>query len=278
MSMKIVADSCCDVNDEIREQTQVELVPLTIQIEDKTYRDDDGLDMDSFIEDMKESPEVPKTSCPSPQDFIERYKGKKSVFVVTLSSKLSGTFQSAMLAKEIFLTEIGNKFIHVFDSLSASIGETLVSLKISELIGKGLKEKDIVEKTDSYISGMKTFFTLNTLDTLVKSGRVSQLAAKVSSALSIKPIMAGNKFGEIEVHEKVFGAKRVLKRLVEVIGEQGINLEERVLGIAHCNCLEKALAFKEEVLKKYNFRKIVIVKTAGISTVYANEGGLIIAF
>lgn len=278
MSMKIVADSCCDVNPEIEERTDIQLVPLTIQIEDKDYRDDKDLDIDNLIVDMRNSPKVPKTACPSPQDFIERYKGGESVFVVTLSSALSGTYKSAMLAKEIFLEEVENKFIHVFDSLSASVGETLISLHISELINKGLKEVEIVDKVNAYIKDMRTFFTLKTLDNLVKSGRVSQFVARVSSILSVRPIMAGNRKGEIEVHEKVVGARRVFKRLVDVIGEHGQNLEDKILGIAHCNALENALAFKEEVLKRYNFKDIIIVKTAGISTIYANEGGLIIAF
>jgi DegV family protein with EDD domain len=278
MSMRIVADSCCDVSPEVEKQTGIELVPLTIQIGDKEYRDDKNLDIDGLIEDMKNSPIAPKTACPSPQDFIESYKGAGSVFVVTLSSALSGTYRSAMMAKDIFLEEIENKFIHVFDSLSASVGETLVSLHISELINKGLKEMEIVEKVNAYIKEMRTFFTLKSLDNLVKSGRVSQFVAKVSSILSVRPIMADNGEGQIEVHEKVVGAKRVFKRLVEVIGEQGQNLEDKILGIGHCNALESALAFKEEVLKRYNFKDIIIVKMAGISTVYANEGGLIIAF
>jgi DegV family protein with EDD domain len=278
MSMRIVADSCCDVSPEVEKQTGIELVPLTIQIGDKEYRDDKNLDIDGLIEDMKNSPIAPKTACPSPQDFIESYKGDGSVFVVTLSSALSGTYKSAMMAKDIFLEEVENKFIHVFDSLSASVGETLVSLHISELINKGLKEMEIVEKVNAYIKDMRTFFTLKSLDNLVKSGRVSHFVAKVSSILSVKPIMAENGEGQIEVHEKVVGAKRVFKRLVEVIGEQGQNLEDKVLGIAHCNALESALAFKEEVLKRYNFKDIVIVRTGGISSVYANEGGLIIAF
>jgi DegV family protein with EDD domain len=278
MSMRIVADSCCDVSPEVEKQTGIELVPLTIQIGDKEYRDDKNLDIDGLIEDMKNSPIAPKTACPSPQDFIESYKGDGSVFVVTLSSALSGTYRSAMMAKDIFLEEVENKFIHVFDSLSASVGETLVSLHISELINKGLKEMEIVEKVNAYIKDMRTFFTLKSLDNLVKSGRVSHFVAKVSSILSVKPIMAENGEGQIEVHEKVVGAKRVFKRLVEVIGERGQNLEDKVLGIAHCNALESALAFKEEVLKRYNFKDIVIVRTGGISSVYANEGGLIIAF
>lgn len=278
MKMKIVADSCCDTNDKVVEKTNVKIVPLTIQIEERPYRDDEDLDTNDLLLAMKNSPEAPKTACPSPQDFIDQFMGEESVFVVTLSSALSGTYKSAMTAKNIFLEEFGDKVIHVFDSFSASVGETLISLKIAELIQKGLKETEIVDKVNSYIGGMKTFFTLKTLDNLVKTGRISPLVAKVSSILSVRPIMEGTSEGEIKTYEKVIGAKRAFKRFVEIIGEQGLYLDDRVLGIAHCNALDKALAFKEEVIKKYSFKDIVIVKTAGISTVYANEGGLIIAF
>lgn len=278
MPIKIVADSCCDLNDELIKELNLALVPLTIQMDEKIYRDDKELDIDNFIKEMKSSKEAIKTACPSPQEFIEQYKGEESVFVVTLSAALSGTYRSAVLAKEMFMEEIGNKFIHVFDSKSASVGETLISMKISEFAKKGYEDINIVEKVNEYIKGMKTFFVLESLDNLVKAGRISPIIAKVTSVLSVKPIMEGTDEGTIKVHEKVVGTKRAFKRFVEIIGEQGINLEERILGIAHCNCIEKAIEFKNEVLKRYNFKDIVIVNTRGISSVYANEGGLIIAF
>ncbi|MDF2674780.1 MAG: DegV family protein [Clostridiales bacterium] len=277
MSVKIVADSCCDLTQSLLEQMNIQLAPLTIQLEGQVYRDDENLDIDRFIADMKASPESPKTACPSPKEFMDAYIGDESVFVVTLSSALSGTYKSAVLAKDMFMEEVGKKFIHVFDSFSASVGETLIALKISEVAKWGLEDSQIVEKVNEYIKGMKTFFMLDTLENLVKAGRISPLIAKVTSILNVKPIMAGDE-GTIKVQEKVIGSKRAFRRFVDVIGEEGTNLEDRTLGIAHCNCLEKALEFKNEVLKRYNFKEIVIVKTAGISSVYANEGGLIIAF
>jgi len=278
MTMKIVADSCCDLNDELKQEMNIEIVPLTIQLGGKTYYDDANLNIDQFIKEMKNSEEVLKTACPSPQEYMDKYVGEESVFVVTLSSSLSGSYNSAVMAKEMFLEDIGKKFIHVFDSLSASVGETLVCLKIHELIKKQHTEWEIVEKVNSYIKEMKTFFLLESLDTLTKAGRISPLIAKAASLLSIRPIMAAEEDGSIRIHEKIIGAKRAFKRFVEIIGEQGTHLEEKVLGIAHCNCLDKALAFREEVLKKYRFKDIVIVRTAGISSVYANEGGIIVVF
>lgn len=278
MAVKIVADSCCDLNQDLIEKMNIKIAPLTIQLEGQEYRDDEHLDIDNFIARMRESSEAPKTACPSPKEFMDAYLGEESVFVVTLSSALSGTYKSAVLAKDMFIEEIGKKFIHVFDSFSASVGETLISLKISEVAKWGLEDSQIIEKVNDYIKGMKTFFMLETLENLVKAGRISPLVAKVTSILNVKPIMAGTEEGNIRAHEKVIGQKRAFKRFVDIIGEEGTNLEDKILGIAHCNCLEKAMEFKNEVLKRYNFKDIIIVKTAGISTVYANEGGLIIAF
>ncbi|MTI65682.1 MAG: DegV family protein [Firmicutes bacterium] len=275
--MKIVADSCCDLNDNLREDMNVEIVPLTIKVNGKHYVDDNNLNQAELIKDMKADENIPKSASPSPQSFIEAYKGKESVFVVTLSNALSSTYNNALLAKEMFL-EDNEKFVHVFDSLSASVAETLVSMKISEAIKKNLQENEIVETVNNYIKEMKTYFVLESLDNLIKAGRINKLKGKIASVLSIKPVMGANENGEIYLVKKVRGSKRALKKMVNIIGETGEKFEDKILGIAHCNCLERAEKVKEEVLKKYNFKDIVIVDTAGISTVYANDGGIVIAF
>lgn len=276
--MKIIVDSCCDLNRDLIEEFNIDVVPLTIEFGDCIYRDDENLDMDAFLNNMRNTKERIRTSCPSPNDFMEKFKGLDSAFVVTLSSALSGTNRSACIAKKMYFEEFGEKFIHVFDSFSASIGETIVAMKIGEFIKNGYDELGIVEKVNEYIKGMKTFFMLESFDNLVKAGRVNPIVAKITSALSVKPIMAGTAEGTIKLYEKVIGAKRAFKRFVDVIEEQELKLEDRILGISHCNCLDKALQFKEEAQKRYNFKDIVIMETRGISSVYANEGGIVIAF
>ncbi|WP_163192400.1 DegV family protein [Clostridium thermarum] len=277
MAIKIVADSSCDLTAEMKAEMKVDLAPLVLYLKDKAYVDDENLDVQQYIQDMAQCEESPKTACPSPEDYIKKYEGHESVFVVTLSSKLSGSYNSAVLAKNIFLEEIGNKFIHVFDSLSASVGETLVARKIHELSKHNISDLEIVDKVSSYIKEMKTFFLLESLEHLAKAGRLSPLVAKVASVFSIKPIMCGDE-GAIKLFEKVRGYKKAFMRLVETIGEKGKDFEDKVLGIAHCNCLDKALQFKEEVLKRYNFKDIIIVEMGGLSSTYADEGGIVIAF
>lgn len=278
MAVKIVADSSCDLSREMKENMNIDIAPLILQLGDKNYLDDESLDTRDYVKAMGESENSPKTSCPSPEDYMKRYQGDESIFVVTLSNKLSGSYNSAILAKNIFLEEIGEKFIHVFDSFSASAGETLIALKINELAKKNFSDIEIVEKVTSYIKEMKTFFLLESLDHLAKAGRLNPIVAKLANMLSIKPIMGATEEGTIKLVEKTRGYKKAFKRFIEIIGEEGSNLEEKVLGIAHCNALDKALNFKDEVLKKYNFKDIVIVEMGGLSSTYADDGGIVVAF
>lgn len=277
MNYKIVADSSCDLNNELKEKMDIGLVPLKIDVGGKTFVDDENLDTKELLQAMKNSNEPIKTSSPSPGDFLKEYEKGDNVFVVTLSSALSSTYSNAVLAKNIVM-ETGNKFIHVFDSLSASIGETLVSLKILESIQNNLKPKEIVKKVEEYIDEMKTFFILESLDNLMKNGRISKTMGHMASLLSIKPIMGGDDDGSIKLVEKVRGSKRAFNRLVEIIGEQGDKFEDKILGIAHANALDKAEELKKAIEEKYNFKDIIIVETRGLSTAYADNGGIIVAF
>lgn len=276
MDYKLVADSSCDLNDELREKYDIGLAPLKIDVEDESFIDDGHLDVLPLIKAMKKSKQGVMTSSPSPVDFMKEYEKGENIFAVTISSKLSSTYNNALLAKDM-LQETKDKFIHVFDSKSASVGETLVCMKIQELLDSGLNRDEIIKKVDKYIKEMETFFILESLDNLIKAGRMNKIAGHVATALSIKPIMGAND-GEIILEDKVRGNKRAFKRLVEIIGEKGEKLEEKILGIAHCNAPDRAEEFKKDVEEKYNFKDIIIVSTGGLSTAYANDGGLIIAF
>ena len=278
MSIKIVADSSCDLNEDLKKELGVTLVPLTLEVGSNVFRDDENLDVKSMLKEMAACPTPPRTACPSPSDFIKAYEGEDSVFVVTLSSNLSGTYESAMLAKKMFLEKAGDKFIHVFDSFSASIAETLISIKIFELAKKKCDDLQIVEKVNEYINSMKTLFLLESLDNLIKNGRMSRVKGGIATLLNIKPVMGATDDGHIKLVESVRGYRRAFMRFVDIIGEQGEKLEDKVIGIAHCNCLERAEEFKKELLKKYKFKDIIIVEAAGLTSVYANQGGIIVAF
>lgn len=278
MKRTIVADSSCDLNKDLEKRLDIRLVPFSIDVEDKKFTDNKDLEVNNLIKAMNKSPNPVKTSCPSPGDFAVEYLDMDSVFAVTISSKLSGTYNSAFLARDMILEKNPEKFIHVFDSKSASVGETLVAIKIQEMIEQNLKNLDIVEKVEKYIGEMKTFFILESLDNLIKNGRISKTKGLVANILNLKPIMGDDGDGNIQLVENNRGSKKAFKRLVEIIGETGERLEEKTLGIAHANALEKAENLKDEIEKLYNFKEIFIVKAGGLSTSYASDGGIILAF
>lgn len=280
MKFKILADSCCDLNEELKKKLKISLVPFKIDVDDKSFIDDENLDTNKLIEEMKASPNPIKTSCPSPGDYLERYRDADvdNIYVITISKNLSGSYNSAVLAKNILEKDEPHKRVHVFDSKSASVGETLVALKIHELIEEKFSHSEIVEKVEKYIKEMKTFFILESLVNLIKNGRISKTKGLIANVLNLKPIMGSDGDGNIELVESVRGTKKAFKRLVELIGEKGEKLEEKVLAISHANALEKALELKEEIKQRYNFKDIILVKQAGLSTAYANEGGIILVF
>ncbi len=278
MNYKIVADSSCDLNEELKERLNISLVPFKIDVDHKKYIDNEEMDTMELIDAMKNSPNPVRTSCPSPGDFVSEYRKADNIFAVTISSQLSGTYNSAVLAKDMLKEEEPEKFVHVFDSKSASIGETLIAMKIQELIENKLSNLEIVEKVESYINGMKTFFILESLDNLIKNGRISRTKGLIANVLNLKPIMGSTDNGEIRLVENVRGTKKAFKRLIEIIGETGEKFEEKILAISHVNAFERAEELKREIQSKYNFKDIVLVKTAGLSTAYANDGGIILVF
>lgn len=278
MDFKIIVDSCCDLTEELRKRFNISTAPLSIDIGDKHFVDDENLDREGLLDAMHNSSDAPKTASPGPGPFLDLYHKYENVFVVTLSKELSATYQNAVLAKDILLEEAEDKIIKVFNSFSASAGETMIAYKLGELIESGLKRDEIIEKAEKYVDEMQTLFVLDSLDNLIKAGRMGKLKGKIASFFNIKPVLGATSKGTITLVDKARGSKRAIRKLVDKIGEKGENLEEKVLGIAHCNALEKAEYIKEKAAEKYNFREIIIVETAGISTVYANEGGIVLAF
>lgn len=277
MDARIIVDSCVDFNSEVfGNEEYMERIPFKITIDDEEFVDK-YLETRELLEKMKNSKNKIKTACPSPYDFLEVFKKCKNNFVVTISCKLSGSYNSATLAKEMLREEFPDSFVHVFDCKTAASGADLVVLKIKELIEEKLHNSQIIEKVNEYINNMETLFVLDRLDNLVKNGRISSTKGLVGSLLQIIPIMAAND-GEIILKEQVRGKKKAFNRLVELIGEGGIDYKDRVIGIAHVNAREKAEKLKEEIKNKYNFKDVIIFDGGGLSTVYADDGGIVVCY
>jgi len=277
--INLVVDSGCDISKDVIEHDNCNLshIPLNLQLGDDVYLDDETLNIEDYFVHMEKSPIGVKTSAPSPDLFLEHFKRDGNVFVVTLSSRLSATYQSAVTAKDMYMEEYGKKFIHVFDSLSASVGQGVIAMKISELIKKGTHSmEDVVEQVNQYMTGMRTYFILDKYDNLVKTGRISPYIAKIASFLNVKPI-CGDHDGEIKMEDKARGYTKAVTKLVEIIKNNTQDIEDRVVAISHCKCYEKAVALKDEVLKQLQVKDVVIQECRGVVATYANRGGVVLA-
>lgn len=276
MSYKIVVDSCCELPEELRDDKRFETVPLELTVGDYHILDDENFDQKEFLHRVAEYSGCPKSSCPSPERFMDAYGAEvERLYVITLSSKLSGSYNSAVLAKNLYGEEGDGKQIHVFDSESASGGETQIVLKLIELEEQGLSFRKIVDEVERFRSSVRTYFVLDNLETLRKNGRLSGVKALVASTLNIKPIMAGCK-GMIQQKAQCIGMKKALSRLGEMLAAELQDAKERCLIISHCNAPERADFVKRLLLARVQFKRVIILNTRGVSSMYANDGGVIV--
>ncbi len=275
---KILVDSCGDFPEWMKKDPHFERVPLTVSVDDYDIIDDDSFDQADFLRRVEESPNAPKSACPSPGAYVDAMDDDVDrIYIVTLSARLSGSYNSACLAKSLFEDEDENedKKVYVFDSKSASIGETLIAIKIDELEKQGLPFAELVIAVESYIRSQHTFFCLETLDHLRKAGRLSNLKAMIAGTLNIKPIMGSTDEGDICQLAQARGMNKALEKMAECMISVTRECSEKVLAISHCNAPEVALKLKECVEKVGTFKDIFIVDTAGVSSLYAADGGVI---
>ena len=276
MKYKIVVDSCCDLPKDLAKDEHFSFVPLTLMVDDFSIIDDETFDQADFLKKVRESKHCPKSACPSPERYMNEFMGENvDVYVVTLSAELSGSYNSAQLGRNLSIEDGGTNNIHVFNSMSASCGEALIAMKIKELAEQGLPFDEVVTAVEEFTHLMKTYFVLESLETLRKNGRLTNLQAIIASALNIKPLMSAEG-GKIIKLDQARGIKKALAKMITLIKEKTINGEEKILAISHCNCFERAEYVKAEILKLMNFKHIIIVDTAGVSSMYANEGGIIV--
>lgn len=277
MNYKIVVDSCGELPESKKNNPVFQSIPLTLMIDGLQIIDDKTFDQKDFIKKVAASPNCPKSACPSPESYMHSYEGGYDcVFVVTLSEQLSGSYNSAVLGKNLFEENNKTTKIHVFNSRSASVGQTQAALKIEELADAGASFEEIVEQVEKFISEMNTYFVLETLDTLRKNGRLTNLQAIIATVLSIKPIMGATPEGTICKLEQARGMNKALTRMAEIIAKEAKETEKKRLLISHCNCPERAELVKNLLLSKIHVKDVQILDTAGVSTMYANDGGVIV--
>ena len=277
MGFRIVMDSCGELTDEMKRDSRFVSVPLTLRVGDMEFVDDDSFNQQECLRRMDESEECPRSACPSPEKYMEIFlDGAERYYVVTLSGHLSGSYNSARLGMEMAVEQKPELQIHIFDSRSASIGETLTAAHLLECEERGMDFLETVKDTERYIRGRKTFFVLENLETLRKNGRLSNLKAFVASALKIKPVMGATPEGTICQLDQARGINKALMKMVDYIVKEVKEPEKKVLGISHCNCPERAEIVRDAILERIKVKDSVILDTRGVSSMYANDGGVIV--
>ena len=276
MSYRIVVDSCCELQEQYKNDDRFRFVPLTLEVGDYRVVDDENFNQKEFLENVASCPLCPKSACPSPEKYMEAYRcGADEVYVVTLSSHLSGSYNSAEVGKKLYVEKYGEKKIHVVDSESASCGETQLAMKIMKYKEAGVSFEETVKKVETFKRRMRTYFVLDNLETLRKNGRMTGVKALVATALNIKPVMVGT-FGTIEQKGQAIGTNKALAKMADHLISDVPETKDRTLMITHCNCPERAEYMRSLMEKRASFKDVVIMDMAGVSSMYANDGGIIV--
>lgn len=278
MKFRIAMDSGGEMPDEYKNDEAYVSVPLVLEVGGESILDDGHMPQLELVKRIAADKNCPKTACPSPEAFYRAFScGAAHVFGVTLSSELSGSYQSAVIAMNMVLDDNPDADIYVFNSRSASVGESLVLLKITELENEGKTFEEIIAETEAFISRMNTLFVLDNLETLRKNGRLGGLKAIAASVLKIKPICYGTPEGTIGQLDQARGMGKAIVKMAEYAVRRTPDPENRVLGISYVNCRDRAELVAAELKKRMAVRDVIIKETGGLSTIYANDGGIIVA-
>lgn len=275
---KIVADSGCDYKElvNLAPSTLFEIVPLTVRIGEQTFLDDATLDIDQMMEAMYASSDAAGSACPSPQAYEAAYAGAENVIVLTLTGSLSGSYNSARLAREMFLEEHPDVNIHLVDTLSAGGEMDLLVGEINRLIALDLNYDEVVSALTDYQKKTKLLFVLAKVNNLVKNGRLSKLVGAVVGLLNIRMVGEASSEGKLELLQKARGHKKAVTTAFEEILKAGYKGGRIV--IAHRNNDKFCQQFSELVRNMYPNALIEALPTSGLCSFYAEENGLLMGY
>lgn len=283
MSFKIVVDSCCDLTEDMKAWNNFSIVPLTLEIEDYVIPDDENFDQDDFISRMKANGGMAKSACPAPDLFKEAYEGDfDSVYVLTITDKLSGTYNSALQGKMLYEEEHNDgKKIHVFNSLATSGLETIVVHLIKDLAEQGKDFDEIVNAAEDYIlHNTGLYFCLESFDALKKNGRLFALAASVFEKIKVKIICRRTTEGNISLAGQDLTTNRALAKIANLIAAdvKDNNLDGKSVIVSHVCCREKGEFLAKKIAEKTDYKNIQVIKASGLNSLYASDGGIIVSY
>ncbi|MGF0096116.1 DegV family protein [Peptoniphilus sp. SGI.035] len=275
---KIISDTSCDLTKEEIKDLGIEYVPFKISIDGVEYEDDDNLNIQEYLDKMEKTENPIKTACPSPYDYLKIIEKNidKDIYISTISSKLSGSYNSAKVAEQEARDKFKGIKIHVIDTKSASAGHTRIILKLLDLL-KDKSFEEVVPAINKEVENEVTMFVLENMKNLIKNGRIKKSAGLIANVLNIRPIMISND-GEIELFEINRGIKKSLDKMVKAIGKECRVNNPNLVTLSYVRNEERAEKIKEKIEEMYDGVKVHVRHTNGLSSGYADIGGIVIAF
>lgn len=272
MGYKIIVDSCCELPENLQNDSHFAVVPLTLNVDEEDIVDDGHFTVNELLCRLNVAKSA-HSACPSPAAYLEEIEcDANHVYVITLSSKVSGSYNSARLAA----TMSNKENVMVIDSKSACAAQTLIALKIKELEDAGFSFDSIKLEITTYIDELMTYFVCDDLSMFKKSGRLSGIKAIATDILGIKPIL-GAVNGEILQISKQRGTRKALVDMANRVIDGIKDSTDMVLAITHCNCEDRADLLKSILTSAHKFKDVIILNAKGLSSFYLNEGGIVVA-
>ncbi len=272
--IKIVADSSSDVL--AMEGVAYAVAPLKIITAEREFIDNEGLDVDGMAEFLYNYKGKSKSSCPNVSDWLEAFGDADDIFCVTITSGLSGSYNSACMAKDIYEAEHEGRRVFVLDSLSAGPEIKLAIECMQESIREGMDFEDICSRVREYTKHTGLLFMLKSLKNFANNGRVSPAVAKIAGIMGICIVGRASDEGTLEPNHKCRGEARSLETLLADL--EALGLREGKVRIAHCQNEEAARKLKDMILSKFGKAKVEIHKLRGLCSFYAEKGGVLVGF
>ena len=272
--MKIVADTACDLFE--LKHTEFACAPMTIATADKVFVDDESLDVNEMVDYLYDYKGKSKSSCPNTSDWLEAFGSADNIFCVTITSGLSGSYNSACAAKQIYESENEGKRVFVIDTLSAGAEISLIIEKLEELIESHMPYEEICDKITAYLQKTGLVFMLKSLKNFANNGRVSPIVAKLVGIAGICIVGKASDEGTLEPMHKCRGERRSLETLVRDLEAEGFRSGK--ISIGHCQNESVALQLKELILARFENVTIEIHQFRGLCSFYAEKGGVLVGF
>lgn len=278
MKWNIVADTSIDLFEleQSYENINFSTVPFTLTVGDKDFVDDDNLDLGQLLQEMKECKEASTSACPSTGAWLEEFEKEGYAVALTITSGLSGSYNSACAAKELLLEKEPDKKVYVIDSLSTGAESVLILRKLCQLIESGLDFDAVIEGVEEFKKTSRTVFALCCFDNLVKNGRMSKVKGFVANALGFWGIGIASTIGTIEIKGIARGQKKAIATIIDDMRQRCGNVRELILD----HCMNEAFARQVEAEVRANWPdvNVTILPTRGLCSYYAEKSGLIIGY